>query len=374
MREVRAAGVKNVRVILEPDPTPWLPSKRRMFVGNLEGHAGKDRSQFSNFWMSNYTSAQVVGFSDAEVCLHMPIIPPLVFDLSDGSNPRLRNVAHLSGDGWGPDPWVLGHETPLDAMLTDRFPIFIWRKHLVQFRQHVARRFGRTAADYGGDEAAAFNEAFTDMTNANRTWGKYQYGAAKRWVWSQFNLFSNYVFNEPSAARRYVWHTPTKAAHHLPAAKALPGYASVSMQPWVTIGENHGKFMQGSRLSCCAMFAGHPSCTAFADDAHDARRVGIRGIDAHLVEWHKVSCLRSMCPGDFRCKKNHPAWKATEWPPQDESPCKDAEVSGLPVAWQQMAPQVLQSVLLTLASYVSKMPTETTATMQSACFDVPKTE
>ena len=357
-QKVQEAGVNNVRVVLEPDPSSSLPSRRRMFVGNLEGHAGKDRSQFSNFWMSNYTSAQVIAFSDSEVCMHFPLIPPVVFDMSDAANPRLRNVAHLSGDGWGPDPWVLGHETPLETMLTDRFPIFIWREHVVQFRHHVAQRFGYNASAYGGDEAAAFNEAFTDMTNSQRRWGKYQYGAAKRWGWSQFNLFSNFVFSAPTAASRYVWHTPTEASQHLPVAKTLPGWASVSTQPWLTIGMNHGQYMQHSKLGCCAMFPEESACASF-------RGRDFPGQDGDVL--FTVSCLVSNCPNDFRCKPGHKA-STPEWPPKDKGPCPGNSIQAVPVEWAPHSRHVLQSVLMHTSSYAHKMPEDTLTPMRRSCF------
>ena len=192
----RHLGAANVRVILEAHPPP-LRSGRRLFVGHLEGPAGKDRSQWSNFWFDNYTRAPVIAMSDAEVCVHLPIVPPLFLrhaercgsawrgcgshaggaalhgnaddethaaeigasehGMTDAAsstsssavlhntalhNTALHNTVHLSGDAWGGvDSWALQQPMPVDVMYPGRFPIFVWRSDLPRIRAHLAARF-----------------------------------------------------------------------------------------------------------------------------------------------------------------------------------------------------------------------------------------
>ena len=52
-----------VRVEYEPLP----PCADLLFAGKLEGNAGKDRSQRSNFLADAYTDAEVIAMFDAEV-------------------------------------------------------------------------------------------------------------------------------------------------------------------------------------------------------------------------------------------------------------------------------------------------------------------
>jgi len=60
-----------LRVALEPLPAIESRAPGTMFAGKLEGSAGKDRSQYSNFLADRYTAAPVVGFFDAEVCFQV---------------------------------------------------------------------------------------------------------------------------------------------------------------------------------------------------------------------------------------------------------------------------------------------------------------
>ena len=55
-----------VRVVYEKMPATC---ERELFVGKLEGNAGKDRSQRSNFLFDQYTHSPVIGMFDAEVCM-----------------------------------------------------------------------------------------------------------------------------------------------------------------------------------------------------------------------------------------------------------------------------------------------------------------
>ena len=315
LAHARDHGVTNVRVVLEPEPA--LASHREIFVGNLEGHAGKDRSQWSNFWFDNYTSAPVIAYSDAEVCLHLPIVPPLfltgVADAvrngssarTGGGGARLRNTLHMSGDAWaGVDEWALGHGAYADAMFTSRFPIYFWRDDLRRVRAHFAARFRHSVAS-AGSEAGAFNEAFADITNAPRMLGPYQRGAVKHWGYSQFNLLINWAFHDSKAARRYLFHTPTPRAARVPAAAQAFGSNATTSSPWLAGAFNHGPGHADGLLACCVMFGqrAHGACAdieSLADDSSGGDG-GASPVMRELASYLQVQQLNTGCPKDDRC-------------------------------------------------------------------------
>jgi len=360
------------------EPAPRLKSGRPLFVGFLEGKAGKDRSQWSNFWMDEYTSAPVVAFTDSEVCLHLPLVAPLFMD-TNGTEPRLRNTIHLNGDAWGGvDAWALGHDTPVDAMYTGHFPVFFWRSDLPRLRAFLAARFGRSA-ETAGSAAAAFNEAFAEITNAPRTLSPYQWGAAKRWGYSQFNLMMNWAFHEPSAAARYTFHTPTDIPDRLPGCSDAAGTTTTTMQPWVAAGHNHVSDQKDCMLACCAMFGStlnDKSCARF-DSSNSLE------YEMLMLVGEQASC----CPSDFRCgqkihmcRKGHPAVSTacnaspiiSKWPlAPNPFPCTTSGFpGGIPKTWKdQQATQVAATVLQRLATFVRSDAVTAPAreAMQGAC-------
>ena len=107
-------------------------------------------ARWSTLWWDNYTAAPIIAVTDAEVCPHMPLLPPLFVAAAgdggagaSGAPRRLRFAAFADGDAWGGDAHALGHATTLDAMWPSRFPMFFWREDFGALRRHLAARFGQ---------------------------------------------------------------------------------------------------------------------------------------------------------------------------------------------------------------------------------------
>jgi hypothetical protein len=258
---------------------PHRPAHRlRRFFGKLEGGAGKDRSQYSNFIADRYTNAPIIGFIDAEVCFQMPILPSMVVSRDgEGTARQLNNFALGGGSAWGVDNRMLGVTTVLDVMWPDRMPIFFWRKHLASLREHLAARWGRWGSRRE-DEGGCFDEAFANMTHGGSGMGFVHPSAHKkaRWGFSQFNIMANYMFyHQPSS---YRWHIGTnntapmdsRLKHTLGLAEAsIPRYAysyfdvkglpgtletyrqAISREPTVAVGRNGVMWQHTLKYTCC---------------------------------------------------------------------------------------------------------------------------
>ena len=157
-----------------------------IFRDAREGGAGKDRSQWSNFWADNYTDASIIGFLDGEEYIHTPVILEEILT----KDTRLINGAFV-GDHWGDsvDNFVLGGargnvikttKAPFDIMWTNRFPIWLWRSSLRGIRESITARFS----------LPFFDMAFGALTHAPPTIGF----DGRRKGYSQFNLMLNHVF------------------------------------------------------------------------------------------------------------------------------------------------------------------------------------
>jgi hypothetical protein len=63
-----------LKISTEDMPPLETEKEKSMFVGRLEGSAGKDRSQFSNFIADRYSLAPVIGMFDVETCFQVRFV------------------------------------------------------------------------------------------------------------------------------------------------------------------------------------------------------------------------------------------------------------------------------------------------------------
>jgi len=268
-----------LRVATEPLPPLEAANRGAMFYGHLEGPAGKDRSQYSNFVADRYTLAPVIGMFDVEVCFQVPIIPGEIVSgwsaqgeasfeeaaVEDGKKEggeqqqqqvRVNNMAEAGGSTWGNDDWFLGKPTVFDVMWPNRFPIFVWREDLAAIRDHLSKlHFG---------VGHCFEAAFGKLTHQpGRVGFRHPLSDEKRIGFSQFNIMMNYMFlYHPE---KYAFAVPT--INRLPfkerLALALPDPASHSAhhesmyaKPLVAFGRNGVDFAHSVRYTCCRV---HPS-------------------------------------------------------------------------------------------------------------------
>lgn len=113
----KSAGLEGyARVVYEP----LCACSKLMFTGKLEGNAGKNRSQRSNFLFDKYALAPIIGNFDAEVCFVAPVVPRY-FVRKD----RIQTLVQVrptsaklrvGADHWGVDAKILDLPTPLDSM------------------------------------------------------------------------------------------------------------------------------------------------------------------------------------------------------------------------------------------------------------------
>jgi len=202
----RAAGLESsVHVKYEAKP----PCAQSMFRGKLEGNAGKDRSQRSNFLADLYTNASVIGMFDAEVCFVAPVTPSYYIRSDFSGHFRLQMTAAVampSRDTWGVDGWALKLPTPIDVMITNVFPYFFWRDDLIAARRHLAQgHLAATIAPKGCTFDNAFDRAFAGVTNSAPKWG---FGHIRH-GYSQFNILANFVLH----------HNPSGYAFHVVKSK-----------------------------------------------------------------------------------------------------------------------------------------------------------
>lgn len=261
--------VEKQQVRVEFEPLPKCHDQG-LFVGGLEGNAGKDRSQRSNFLFDRYARSPIVAMFDAEVCFVAPVTPDYfarrtfqhspqeeeeeeesegeVVVVAKGQEGKLRKRlqvlattgdnndgtgAMLSGDHWGVDSWALGHDTPLEVMWLNSFPMLFWRDDLEKARRHLVNRFSANnltlAIPLSSSSSSSstsspppsspppssmssssssstcafetpFDAAFSRISGAEKMWG-YEH---RRFGFSQFNILANFVFRANPAG--YTFH------------------------------------------------------------------------------------------------------------------------------------------------------------------------
>jgi hypothetical protein len=221
-----AARAGQLRVAYEPLPA----HARRIFAGNRERGGsrsfGQDRAEWSSFFADRYTSADIIGHWDAEVCFLAPPLPTL------DAEGRLHNTVLLNypvGDTWARSTALAlprAIKALVGAMETDYFPLFMWRKDLHAARALVAQSSAPPA--HGGDHAdhedlPAFDAAFARLTRLPVG----PHGAS----FSAFNIMFNAALTlNPTG---YALHAATVGHHGLinPASKCCGPDSDVGVPP-----------------------------------------------------------------------------------------------------------------------------------------------
>lgn len=258
---VEAAAAANnisVRVMLEAMP----PRAEEMFLPRLEGPAGKARTQWSNFYADRLTRSRIIGFFDAEVCLQAPILRPAVLSPTG----QLRNTAFADGDAWGLDAVALGFDTPLDAMWTNRFPIWVWRSDLSLLRQHIARTLAPGLGNYTSDDA--FDLAFAHLSAMPETPGAH----ALRTGYSQFNIMMNFAY--AMRPQGYLFHAvPPRSVAALQESGSAMQRGAITSKAVMALGFNGHSEPAAAAFFCCEVHHGLAGCGEAHNLSEHARRL-----------------------------------------------------------------------------------------------------
>jgi len=147
-------GMASFRVVLEP-PAPY--------------YSGKARTQWSNFWADNHTSATWIGFLDSDTLFTTVVHSRSLWE--HGMPVVFGATGAPANEGWAPMPKgtqaILGKPEVFRAM--NYFPVIIKAEHLKLARRHIAELHGTT-----------FDQAFQTVFPVT--------------PFGQFNTLMNYVW------------------------------------------------------------------------------------------------------------------------------------------------------------------------------------